>query len=720
MTTEDLKSLEHELAVLQHFHRPPSEFFVHVLHPSLVTSDNFLVTEWEVNDIEQSQYVNHVGLVLELGIRTLDEHLQLFKDRLNSHNLQDISFRLVQIVKAAHEKNIVLMDFKGANVMLFEYRGLPVLKGIDFDGALAVDTLLDNASFMATAAFMAPELILFNRNTTKGAALKAKKSMDMWSLGILVFQVFQSATGLTFWTALLGINDEEDIKAAIAGGKLSQQSIDNLIDLKFSGTKNTAIRHFLPKLLKIDPLTRATVYDLERSSLLQGGASISGSTLFQGQQLIMKKLDGISEQLEAGFSSLAEHLDEQLVSIQGTVLRGNTKILTELEGWLQSLQQKLASYQNFSSSADISSLRKELEKWQENQSLMLQDADAAFHSYSETLMTQLEHLFLAQKSQSVDIEEFMSILLVKMESIHSNVSSIREDISFLMDAFSAFGKELSGQLKNSDNRDVLAKLHEIQHCVASISIEQEKEKKLVEAAVEKLTETNSILSQLGVSTSEIEKSLIAQTARLDVLIKNTHHIPTLMVLIPVVKKGVQKLNFLRDEARLVFFCSVTLERVPCGKDGDGYKVNTLKPWVKKAIPVLKVGLILLQLGLLASGVPIPVAGLANSAIDQATKKQYLSFAANMLQQQGTVLDVAMDEMHAKTVAGEAVRDLQQNDSDTRSAYEAISLFLKEVDPTLQYLGLTKQTSRSGKVAWIKQNAPEVLKQFMDTDGANMP
>ena len=241
-----------------------------------------------------------------------------------------------------------------------------------------------------------------------------------------------------------------------------------------------------------------------------------------------------------------------------------------------------------------------------------------------------------------------------------------------------------------------------------------------------MKENISICSKLGVSTADFEYHLNAQTARLDVLIQNTHHVPTLMVLVPEVKKGFGKLNFFQEKARLVFYCSVTFEPVPCGKDGGGYEVETLKPWVKKAIPVLKVGLLLLQLGLSASGVPIPVAALANAAIDQAGRNQFLKCAANILKQNETAVgevdgkgsDDIFSEVDSMTADGEAdkaVRDLQLDDANTRTAYEAVALFLKKVDPTYKYLGLSKRVSRSGKVVWLKKNDPQVLKKFMDSD-----
>jgi len=550
---------------------------------------------------------------------------------------------------------------------------------------------------------MAPELLLHK----KGAGLKAKKSMDMWSLGILIFQVFQSAAGLNFWTALEIDSSDESIKSAIAGGSVTQSSIDSLIDKKFSGSKNSTIRHFLPKLLQIDPAARFTIHDLQQTSLLHGGASVSATKLYDGQKVIMKKLEGISEQVTAGFASLAQHLDTQLLSIRGTVLLGNTTILTEVEGYLHLLQHKLASHQKIASSGNVESLRKEMERWREEQVAKLHTADPALKSYLETLMTELQQLFLAQRDHIEVNGEFMKMLLEKVESIRGDVSSIRDDVSSLMKAFASFGNELRHQLKNSSNSDLLAKLREIEQSVSIVSKEQEVEKKLLKEAI---AETNSRLSKLGVRNAEIEATLHDQTAKLDMLIQNTHNVPTLMVLIPKVVKVLGKLTFFQDKVRLVFFCSITLERVPCGHDGNGYEVDILKPWVKKAVPVLKVGLVLLQLGLLTSGVPIPVVGLGkNAAVDNANKNQFLTCAAGILGQQGTVLESADDNMKSNLTRA-AVRNLHSN---TRSAYEAISSFLREADPNLQYVGLDKHVSKSGKVAWLKRNDASVLKQFMD-------
>ena len=327
-----------------------------------------------------------------------------------------------------------------------------------------------------------------------------------------------------------------------------------------------------------------------------------------------KHLFEISGQLKTGFDSLDQRLDAQLLSIQGTLLRGNSTILGDVEKWLQSLQIQLNA--SSSSTGDIESLRREIEMWRK------QVPDPAFQGFSESVMTQLKEFVEAKKGDADGYVGFTKTLFEKIDSIQCDVSNIRDSVSSLTAAFSLFGVELRHQLENFNIKSVLSKLQEIENSVSAFSKEQEEEKEQLKVAVETLTEQISNCSKLGESTTELKNLLNAQTARLDVLIQDTHHVPTLMVLVPVVKKGLGKLNVFQDKARLIFYCSVTFEPVPCGKDGDGYEVNTLKPWVKKAIPVLKVGLFLLQLGLLASGVPIPVAALANAAIDQVGRNNF--------------------------------------------------------------------------------------------------
>ena len=69
-------------------------------------------------------------------------------------------------------------------------------------------------------------------------------------------------------------------------------------------------------------------------------------------------------------------------------------------------------------------------------------------------------------------------------------------------------------------------------------------------------------------------------------------------------------SHIRDPVRLVqhewvlyFLCSHSSQLAPCGPDKVGYRVRHAKDWVRKAAPVLKMGLVALKLALAAGGPP---------------------------------------------------------------------------------------------------------------------
>ena len=216
----------------------------------------------------------------------------------------------------------------------------------------------------------------------------------------------------------------------------------------------------------------------------------------------------------------------------------------------------------------------------------------------------------------------------------------------------------------------------------------------------------------------------AQSRMLGTVISGTYSIPTLCVVLPQVNRTVWSrlnpinLHIITDAYRMFFICSHTLRIVPCGPKGKGYKFSETKQWVKRAAPVLKVGLILLKLGLLASGLPLPIPGL-EGILD---KDNSISFIDKSIH----VLDVPCDD---KVSAEQAVTSLtiddhlislNHNDADIRTAYEAIKALLtdpsKGLDKQLQHLNMIQRTCEStGITGWIR-NDPVIIKSFDDNKG----
>ena len=169
---------------------------------------------------------------------------------------------------------------------------------------------------------------------------------------------------------------------------------------------------------------------------------------------------------------------------------------------------------------------------------------------------------------------------------------------------------------------------------------------------------------------------------------------------------------------LFLICDETKQLVECGPKGKGYYFNTSLLWVKEALPVLKVGLMLLQVELSASGLPFPLAAGSNYVFEKPDKHSFLKSAAGLLQ--GNIspesLGWDLDSALAEEEVAAAIRGLHAEGrmGNIRLAYKVICTFLKEVDPNLLYLGLVKVISSSGRVGWVKDD-PTIIQKFIDNN-----
>jgi len=360
----------------------------------------------------------------------------------------------------------------------------------------------------------------------------------------------------------------------------------------------------------------------------------------------------------------------------------------------------------------------------------LSDSESDFMNKVTAQLTELLADADRKNMAASERKDLLLQLSSKVNSVQDQIQSVKDDIASLHGTFRVVGESV---------RDALSQQ----------SAETSAEVKIL------VTQLQAIEEKVQVMIAQVDEKTAINTRLLKTLIYNVHDVPTLMVLLPMPsKEGIKKYNprnLLRDRAKLFFICSYTKELVPCGPKKNGYTVSVLKPWVKRAIPVLKVGLLILQIGLMASGVPIPLLGLAQEALGQVADKQaYLQFAEELLQQPLDSLDSSTDQLlgpspaekvsnlksavdiaqstvssiesmpssnsldHLQSSADTATRDIDGDDGGSmRSAYEAVGSFLKEVDPNLEHVGLVKKISRSGKVGWV---IPSKAEEFAANDG----
>jgi hypothetical protein len=313
----------------------------------------------------------------------------------------------------------------------------------------------------------------------------------------------------------------------------------------------------------------------------------------------------------------------------------------------------------------------------------------------------------------------------EMKVAQQQVQHVGDAIARLRADFAEFGVHVRKELRShsSNHTELLTKMQAIDDTVQELTKEQEASRETALKEIQTLEQVKQMLASIKKDTSEMDKNIDANERLLRTLVEETHSIPTLMVLLPVLKTGFKKYdprNLYRDQGRLVFICAETKQLVECGPKGKGYKVNTLLPWVKEALPVLKVGLMLLQVGLSASGVPIPLVGLAEAVFGQSDKHSFLKSAAGLLLQDNISPDSLgsdLDSAQAEKEVAAAIRGLQLEDhkGNIRHAYKVVCAFLKAEDPTLLYLGLVKVISSSGRVGWVKDD-PTVIQKFIENNG----
>jgi hypothetical protein len=236
-----------------------------------------------------------------------------------------------------------------------------------------------------------------------------------------------------------------------------------------------------------------------------------------------------------------------------------------------------------------------------------------------------------------------------------------------------------------------------------------------------LSELKSNQALLGQKVALVLRESEELAAMVRTLLKDTHGMPTLAVILPVVsiswKSRFSPMRLVRDQYRLYFLCSHTNQIAPCGPKGKGYKVTMTKEWVLNAAPVLRVGLVLLKLALLASGLPLPVPDLCSALVDKAMHIQYLNAALHIvshppdgvlgnaeytMQQTLDAID-AHDYSDYKTPGAEM--RLQEG---SRKAYETIKEILGRDAVNIPLTCGLRDVTHLGKTAWVLDNVDVVL------------
>jgi regulator of replication initiation timing len=308
------------------------------------------------------------------------------------------------------------------------------------------------------------------------------------------------------------------------------------------------------------------------------------------------------------------------------------------------------------------------------------------------------------------MELAMREMTVQMATMTSELTAIRENVSRILAEVADLGTEMSRVVEG--NAALQNKLFDLSDGLSQMRAEDTKKYTDLRnnmsgflVAMNAMAANPSATQMLEMLSAQVRETQNA----MNTLLQGTHSIPTLALLLPKTNAKLwQKAdprNLFMDKYILVFLCGQTYQRSP--KD---YPVNMIKQWVVKAMPVLKLGLMLLKAALAAGGIPIP--GLSDIlGTDFTQHVKYVNLAMKHLDKRidsavdnkikdgivetlGDGLDAADDREDLE----EIVNRIHSNPEGSRQAYDAIKQLLKDEDiPST--CGL-RQVICNGKVGWV--------------------
>ena len=242
------------------------DYFIAPLSPSLLYGSKGQIKGHGGEDCSA-----YVGIAMEKGIRNMKEILQ-GGSNLTINGVKLDAEKLLNIIIAADQAKVVLMDFKLSNIVrVSDHHGLH-LKAIDFECSCNVN---DPISTDTTAFYSCPEVA---RWVIKGCLPSetplASHKMDVMAYGFCIYEmaskVVYNGRSRSYWEnggVTSGQVDAHSVNAALAS--LTDEQVKANLERTFVGTNFGNLRSFLQQALRVDPEARSSgVRLLNQSSFL--------------------------------------------------------------------------------------------------------------------------------------------------------------------------------------------------------------------------------------------------------------------------------------------------------------------------------------------------------------------------------------------------------------------------------------------------------------------
>lgn len=612
----------------------------------------------------------------------------------NPRSPQLVVEAVVQAVQALHSLGIMHGDIKPQNLLCsVTIAGHYVVKLCDLEGAYRVG---DMCPASGTRYFMAPEVRIA---AATAGLIQASLDKDMFPLGLVIWQVMRR-------TVIPALSCADD---AVEAHLYADQSALNA-HLQF----HALYKPFMEQVVSINPVHRISISELSNHIRRLGSTSIMEDAVRREEDLqflkqnvssqlqsLNAKMDNLLIEVRSGFSALNGSVVEVADTLRQEVLSGGNRSQV-LESMI------LAAEDSFSRLSEAAS-----------PSSQLQRSTPAAHGESiRVCLASMQERICASVAQTAqlhaekcnrEMQASLQTLAVQVNERFSGLSaSVQEQINEQRHSTAAAAQQHETFAETS--RCLAGSVKEMLDSLNHIR--------------EELAQLKSAQEQLGRQMGQVLRDNKELGNMLQTVISGTHSIPTLSIILPdVAKSWLQShspMRLVRHQYRLFFLCAHTHQIAPCGPKGKGYKITATKQWVIDAAPVLRVGLVLVKLALMASGLPLPVPDLCTALVGSAMHTKYLDAALQLVSQppeddlrstefsmEKTLSEIKRYEVGdlmvaqgATAGAAAAERHLQEG---SRKAYETIQALLVKDGVNIPLTCGLRQVTHRGRTAWVLDN-----------------